>query len=132
MGYTASNRTPETLSVWWFLEVPLPFFLGSLFLLPGQMCTRTNGPWTTFYQDIQPNAMSKHCFFNPLILYKLLVYCVCPYQVFKGLSYMCTVTTVPRCCPCCMSVSVYPWYLARNVRWMSLWCQAVLTTSHQS
>merc|ERR1712179_423903 len=43
-------------------------------------------------------------------------------------------TTVPGCCPCCVSVSVSlcPWYLARNVRWMSLWCPAVWTISHQS
>merc|ERR1711970_180840 len=40
----------------------------------------------------------------------------------------------PGCCPCCISVSVSlcPWYLARNVMWMSQWCPAVWTTSHQS
>merc|ERR1711887_431310 len=44
----------------------------------------------------------------------------------------CTVTTAPGCCPCCISVSLCPWYLARNVMWMSQWCPAVWTTSHQS
>merc|ERR1712212_664097 len=43
-------------------------------------------------------------------------------------------TTLPGCCPCCISVSLslYLWYLARNVRWMSQLCPAVWTISHQS
>ena len=62
-----------------------PFLFSLILVSP----TWTNSPQTTVYQDILPMANVKALFFNTLILYKLLVYCVCPYQVFKGLSCVC-------------------------------------------